>query len=1169
MPRRVKLFAIAVAAALFFVAPKPASAQVSSGSISGTVVDSSGAVVPEAQITATNVETRAQTKTTSDTSGLFKLAILPVGSYEIEIEKAGFKKLAVTGVQVSAGADHGLGKLVLQVGEIATTVQVTAGTPLLQTTQAQISNTVGTQTLNDFPGIQENQGLDYLALSLPGVVSPRDASFSNSNGTDFSVNGIRSRNNDQQIDGQNNNDNSVAGPALFVSNPDFVTEYQITTNQFGAEYGRNSGSVVNIITKSGSNNWHGTVSATEGNSVLNSLSNTQKYFEGLTKVPRFNNVFPSATIGGPLWKNHIFMFGGFDTNIISSQGVYSTGNVTPTPLGLDQLTTCYPNSASVAALKNYGPFGVTGGNPIISGTPTIVSLSGATTPNNLATGLCDVQMSGVQRTLSNGTHQYDWVYRVDVTVSDKDRFYGRYLYQKITPFNADSFGTAAAGYPNNVPSLGQDIGLSWTHVISGRQVNEARFSYGRTNVEFGGNSIGNNVPNQQNIGTALTRVTLPTGFLSFGPATNAPQGRIVNTYQVQDNWSYLWGKHQIRAGVNYTRQRSPNIFLPSYNGNFSFSSFDEFAQNAPTSISIANGSPNLNFIENDTFLYGSDDFKVTSNLTLNLGLTWSYYGQPANLFNQITTQRETNPNTAFWNMSLPLSVRTFPSIPSVKNSFGPGVGFAYSPQWGGWFTGNGKMVFRGGYRLAYDPPFYNIYLNIASAAPVVFLQTLSGTVANNIPLLADPFGPDVRTQLASFLTPGVYNPRTFNETTIGPNFGPDMVNMWSFGLQRELMKGAVFEARYVGNHGSSLFQSINANPYVQGLFNNFPNTLPSGVTPCTTPPTDIPTAAGRQNCDFGVVRERINSGYSNYNALQLEFRTTNLFNQLTMLTGYTFSKTLDNSSEIFGTGTAGNTLAFAQNTFDYTGGEYGLSGLDIPQAFTLSFVENLPFYRSQHGVIGHILGGWGVASTYILSSGQTYSPVQYALAFSTGTTTQDRRFDNAFAGTYETFRPFYGNPNAPATMVGMFAGDACSYFSSSTFTSPACSLTSTSLINFNTANTTGPINPVDKSQVRYIVNGAEAQSVFGTPYGNAARNSLRDAKTNSANITIFKNFKFWERATLQWHMSMINAFNHPNFSSVDPFLDDAGYAQEDTGFANPSLTSGGNRSILFGLKVSF
>src|SRR6185369_1401154 len=159
-------------------------------------------------------------------------------------------------------------------------VEVTAQAPLIESTQAQITNTFAGNQLSTFAGIQENQGLDNLALFVPGVVSSRDNNFSNFNGGQgFSSNGLRGRNNDQQIDGQNNNDNSVAGPALFVSNPEFVQQYVLVTNQFGPEYGRNSGSVVNIITKSGGNAWHGSIYGNENNSILNSMTNFQKRFD--------------------------------------------------------------------------------------------------------------------------------------------------------------------------------------------------------------------------------------------------------------------------------------------------------------------------------------------------------------------------------------------------------------------------------------------------------------------------------------------------------------------------------------------------------------------------------------------------------------------------------------------------------------------------------------------------------------------------------------------------------------------------------------------------------------------------------------------------------------------------------------------------------------------------
>src|SRR5205814_1776080 len=205
-----------------------------------------------------------------------------------------------------------------------------------------------------------------LALQIPGVVNNRDLGFSNTNGVGFAVNGIRGRNNDQQIDGQNNNDNSVAGPSMFVTDPDFVDEYQITTNNFEPEYGRNAGSVVNIITKSGTNDWHGSVYGTENNSILNSLTNFQKRFQGLKQPPRLNDEFTGFTIGGPWIKNKLFFFGGFDNEIVSQKNIFTSNNYTPTPAGLAALAACFPTGVqnqAVLAITKSGPFGISGGNP--------------------------------------------------------------------------------------------------------------------------------------------------------------------------------------------------------------------------------------------------------------------------------------------------------------------------------------------------------------------------------------------------------------------------------------------------------------------------------------------------------------------------------------------------------------------------------------------------------------------------------------------------------------------------------------------------------------------------------------------------------------------------------------------------------------------------------------
>jgi hypothetical protein len=1123
-------------------------------------------------------------------------------------------------IEVSVGADRGLGAVKLEIGEVSATVEVSSAPPLLESTEAQVTNSFTSESLTTFPGVLENQGLDNLALTVPGVVNNRDLGFSNTNGTGFAVNGIRGRNNDQQIDGQNNNDNSVAGPGLFVSDAEFVQEYQITTNNFGAEYGRNSGSVVNIILKSGTNNVHGSVYGTESNSVLNSLSNTQKAtvasgFEGLTKPARFNDEFTGGQINGPLWKDHVFFFGGFDNEIVSQQQVYASGLLTPTATGVAALTGCYNNSNSMQALQTYGPYAILGGSPsplapgpqYIDNPPTPNSTDPRPGPT-LGQPACTWQGGGVQRTLATGSKSYNFPIKLDIQTA-KNHFYGRYIFNRSTFFNTDAFGTAAAGYPANVPALSQAYGFSWARTLSSRMANEFRASYGRLNVEFGGNSIGNTIPNQSAIDSAIARISFSnSSLLGFGPATNAPQGRIVNTYQLQDNWSYLRGRHSLKAGVNLTYQRSPNKFLPNLNGSWRFSSWARFAADVPNRVQIASGDPNLDFREKDTFAYFGDDFKIKNNLTLNLGITWSYYGQPANLFHD-RSLASAKSATPLWNPALPLSVTTFPEIPAPKNSWGPSIGFAWTPGGFGRLTGNGKTVLRGGYRLSYDPPFYNIYVNISSAAPNVLLNTLTGTSATSNPLLANPTGPNVRTQLAGSLLKGVFDPRTFNETSISPDFGPQRTHEWRLSVQRELGGSAVFEAGYVGNRGLRLFQSVNGNPRIDGLVAAFPSLVPAGLTPCTTPTTvlgpkqTVHPELGRVNCNLGIVRRRTNTGYSDYHGLQMELRSTRLWHQLALKSSYTYSKTTDNASEIFSSFAGGGSQAFAQSQVNFTSAEHGLSGLDFRHNWTLSFYEDIPAFRAEHGVIGHILGGWAISGTYFMASGQAYTPIQSSLncfsipqaigCVTPGALTSppgldmnassfyDLPFSSAFVGTLDqAVRPFLGSPSAPVNAVGIFAADACNNFG------VGCGQAATTMLSLNTINVglnvTGlsPGDPalektVTKNDVRFIVNGLEANTVFGTPFGNAPRNGVRDARTNIGNFSLYKTVNVKENFKVVWHMTMLNVFNHPNFSSIDPFVDNAGLHTEGTGFADPTVTTGGllnavgipGRSIRFGITL--
>ncbi len=1154
-----------------------AAAQVVTGIISGRIVDPSGGAVPGASVTLTNRGTAAVLTATTPDSGAFRFTLLPVGIYDLQISRSGFETLHLAGVAAQANFENAVGDVKLEIGEGSATVQVTAAPPLMEATTAQVTTVFEGQTLQTFPGVEENEGLDFLALQVPGVGNDRDNGFANDDGVGFSVNGLRGRENDQQIDGQNNNDNSVTGPAIFVGNVDFVEEYDITTDNFGPEFGRNSGSVVNEVTKSGTNNWHGTVAGTETNSVLTTLDNFEKE-DGLTKPTRFNQEFTGGTIGGPVWKDKVFFFGGFDDEIDSSNALFTTSALNPTPAGVAELAGCFPGSTSVAALEKFGPFAITGGNPMVYGTPIPETYVPNTGPP------CDYEVGGVSRILPNGSHEYDWITRMDVHVSSADSFFARFFFQKRVSFNTAFTATdQAAGYPVNIPSFSSEWLAAWTHIFSNRLVNEFRLSFGRINVPFGGNTIGNTVPVPGALGAALTDVTFESSALMpFGPPDNSPQSRIVNTYQLQDNLDYTVGRQQLKMGANITLQKSSNIYLPFYNGAFTYSDWGSFAASGlspadpnfvpPVSVSITQGNPSSDFKEWDTFLYFGDDWKVKNDLTLNLDLTWSYYGQPANLLHQETVAQQTGKNP-FWNPALPLSATTSPELSSAKDLFGPSIGFAWSPSLGR-LTGGGRTVIRGGYRLAYDPAYYNTFLLAQISAPVVLSQTLFSPAAG---LPAAPFGSAIRSEFAADLTEGVFDPRNFNRTVIPSGFGPDRVHEWSLGIQRQVTTNSVLEVRYVGNHGWDLFQSINANPYIAGLAAAYPALVPAGITPCTAPIATVPNALGRINCSAGITSETANTGFSNYNALQAQFRATNLARQLTLVSSYTWSKTLDNASEIFSTFAAGNTLAYSQNVLNFKGQEYGLSGLDFPHTWTLAFIEDIPFLRSQRGVVGHVLGGWGVAGSYVLQSAQGFTPSQYETNYYSGGVANDTAFDLANIGIPETSRPFVGSLSAPQTQVGIYAADACAVFGA------ACGDPAAELISLNSLNAASSVVPVAKSAVRFIANGAEADAIFGTPFGNAGRNSVRDQWTNVGNFELFKNVRLGERVNLQWHMTMNNVFNHPQYGStsfigIDPFIEDAGFAPpfQGFGFANLQVESsannncpGGVRCIFFGLKLSY
>ncbi len=431
--RKTSLLLLLIASFLL-ARPQTASAQgIITGTITGTITDTSGAVVPGAPVVATNTATGFKITGKTDNSGGISLKDVPIGIYTVVVSAPSFAPLKIDNLQVTSGGTSSVGTQHLSVSSSAQEVSVTTAQNLLETTQAQITSTFDTQNVTDLP---TGGGLDRLTLLIPGVVRTLADNFANTNGTGFSSNGLRGRSNNFEIDGQSNNDNSVTGPQFFFRNEDALQEVQVLTNNFAAQYGRNAGSIVNYISKSGTNAFHGAAFENYVGSWGSSLTQGQKsallgfcapgQVSGCTAVvvPRVTaNEFGGA-FDGPVLKDKLFFFAGLLFRRVTNGASPSISTtLTPTPNGLQQLKTAFPNNAFVTSLLNQGPYSVKTGNPApVSTSNVTVCASTSTCP----AGSPSVEFGTIKRLLPSTSSDNEQIYRADWAATNKDRFYLRY-----------------------------------------------------------------------------------------------------------------------------------------------------------------------------------------------------------------------------------------------------------------------------------------------------------------------------------------------------------------------------------------------------------------------------------------------------------------------------------------------------------------------------------------------------------------------------------------------------------------------------------------------------------------------------------------------------------------------------------------------------------------------
>ncbi len=1203
---------------------QPVLAQGTTGSIRGAVTDQTGAVVPGATVVAKNQATGVETapyKSTGD--GIYNISNLNPGTYTITVEAANFKRAVFTDIPVGVGQEVTI-DAALQPGGLTETVTVAAGSEeVVNRETAQVSANFDTRKVAELPSNAAGAGIDTLALLAPGVL-PGFGNV-NSNGTTLSVNGQRSRSNNFSIDGTDNNDLLIGGPSYFVSNQDLVQDFQVITNNFSAQYGRNQGAIVNIVTKGGGNEFHGSAFWHHVDRKLFGTLNNLERRGGDEEAPSLLYNVYGGTFGGPLKKDKGFFFGSFQGIRTREIVVARSGNLAIVAEDLERFRAAFPNNPIAGAYANFSSFAITDFGNLRTRTDLTdpienVVLGGRTFKvggpfDVLTIGGQNFQAAFPEREFQTGlvgpTEQEEFTLKGDWKLTDKDDLQGRYLWQDGN--FADNLG-GSNGFTGDVPFQSKNLGGTWTRQLSSTSLNEFRFSFTSLFVTFGGGCEGLKGcitdPRDGGIGESLANISFAnirgqfTGVAlqTIGAATNLPQGRTVDAYQFNDNFSITRGRHQMVMGADIRRLRNAVPFLPNINGAFAIGAPNNFLNNSPQQVILAAGEPEIKYFETDQFYFFQDDWKVKDNLTLNLGIRYEYIGQPINTLNDLTVERESNTDTALWKLSLPLEARTVPKLAADKNNWAPRLGFAYTPRFGGdgmlgRFLGDDATVIRGGYSIAYDPPFYNILLNISTAAPVVFnnitLNPAIPTAAN--PTLfpfptATPFGPEVRAfaEDRGLIIRGVADPRFQSQTPVGSDFHLPYAQQWSLGFQRQINRNNVAEIRYVGTHAVGLFQSNNRNPRIDRLINGFtagglqfpgfPNLVPAGLTPavigqggCVNDPAtpflnESANCVGRVIPTRGRILARENTASLIYHGLQTRYNGR-IANQLTFGASYTFSKALDNSSEIF----AFAENAAAQNPFNLAT-DRSWSAFDRRHGAAFNALWDLPFFKDQKGIVGHIAGGWQLNATHVITSGRRWTPSQFI-----NTTI------NALGGTYtdpligDTLRPFFGNPDAPFTDVGIYQHDAFLYgvlifgiFDDIPTNNP------NQLYSFNDLNN-GVLTPIDTSQVRYIFNGPGAARVKGTPYGDVPRNGEKGPRLNQMNIGIFKNTRITERVTIQFRTEMFNALNHPNpgygfpgFETIDTpdrFVEDAGLT--GAAFGNFGDMQLARRFIQFGLRVIF
>ena len=1102
-----KIFVRAVVFLLPVFVSGTACAQTSNGTLVGSVVDPTGAVVQKAKILAASPQYGQPHETQTDSVGTYRLEGLQPGTYSVTFTMAGFETLTVNGAVINGSLTTTInGKLRLAPAQQTIEVQASAG-QVIDTQSGQLGENISRQEVAQLPYYSLNAA--ELAMTLPGVQdSPLGngaiASDAKTEGVAFSVNGTRPRANNFLIDGQDDNDYGITGQAYQPLNVGAIEEVAILTNAYGAEYGRGGGSVTNYIYKSGTNSFHGDLWEINRNSALAAIPAQDAVANSVTKNPYDNENTFGFDVGGPVIRDRLFAFGAAQWDRERQAVIGPAGFFLPTPAGIATLQALLPNPNISLLLASIGP---------LVGTPG----SASTTTVALGEGRPSVEIGPFQfhnvRTISNA---YDWNYRMDWQFTDHDTLTGSAIRDNTT-LSPDNFAN-----PNALPNFQTQQGGpseifrgQWAHTISSALVNELRLSYTNINFEF---ALTPATAANPLVSTPFIQFGNDINFPSIGIDSNFPQGRAHNTWQVQEALSYAANRHTIKAGVDVTIL-SLHDTLPlntrgtiEYNfggtdssgatftslGNF----VDDFTGQNPGAISKGFGNPNLESSATMFAPYIEDTWRIKNNLTLTIGLRYEYWGALANslpfpAFNLnagFGLPNATDPAYAT-DPALFDTLFSFKQIPDKRN-FAPRLGLAYTPHWARPLFGDGKTVIRAGYGIFYDGLFTNITDNSAESQP----NTFGGSIAS----------PTGRGRGSASTFPGIgptLNTSLFVES-MASNLHNPLTQQWNVDVQRELPLGLILTLAYVGTRGEHLFATQDLNPQVSYSFTN-PN--------------------------FGEIGVRTNAGDSWYNSGQIEVERK--IHTLVLRGAYTYSKFLDDTSDVnLTTGFSSYSQILNNQRSDW-----GPSAFDRRHRFTVEHIWQAPYFH-QSAFLRALTDQWEWSSIATLETGTPNTVV-------TG-------FDNIGNG-HPNARPNLENPNAPLSLVGIDGANIFANFTPGVFYDFRCAYF-----------TAGPCTSRPESAYHFIVptQTLNASGLLVGPPGNVGRNSLFGPGQIYFDTAIERDFpiRFWKREgdKLSFRMDMFNALNHPNFFTPS-------YTLTDSNFNNTAITIHGGRQIKLWLKYSF